>query len=57
MKTGQIDWGYHTEPQEHLAGRRLFWPRAKVLGGCSCVNGMIYIRGSATDTIVGGVGK
>ena len=49
MKTGQIDWGYHTEPQEHLAGRRLFWPRAKVLGGCSCVNGMIYIRGSATD--------
>lgn len=49
MKTGQIDWGYNTEPQEHLAGRRLFWPRAKVLGGCSCVNGMVYIRGSATD--------
>jgi choline dehydrogenase len=49
MKTGQIDWGYHTEPQEHLNGRRLFWPRAKVLGGCSCINGMVYIRGSASD--------
>ncbi|RJG44387.1 choline dehydrogenase [Mesorhizobium sp. DCY119] len=49
MKTGQVDWGYHTEPQENLSGRTLFLPRAKVLGGCSCVNGMIYIRGSATD--------
>ncbi|PLL13663.1 choline dehydrogenase [Tabrizicola sp. TH137] len=49
MKTGQIDWGYHTEPQQHLNGRRLFWPRAKVLGGCSCINGMVYIRGAASD--------
>lgn len=49
MKTGQIDWGYYTEPQENLLGRRLYWPRAKVLGGCSCINGMVYIRGSATD--------
>lgn len=49
MKSGQVDWGYHTEPQDHLAGRKLFWPRARVLGGCSCVNAMVYIRGSATD--------
>lgn len=46
MKTGQIDWGCHTEPQEHLNGRRLFWPRAKVLGGCSCINGMVYKQGA-----------
>ena len=49
MKTGQLDWGYHTEPQKHLDGRRLFWPRARVVGGSSCVNGMIYIRGHASD--------
>ncbi|MCB8877687.1 choline dehydrogenase [Acidisoma silvae] len=49
MKTGQIDWGYHTVPQQHLNNRTLFWPRAKVLGGCSAVNGMIYIRGHASD--------
>lgn len=49
MKTGQVDWGYHTEPQAHMNGRRMFWPRAKVIGGCSTVNGMIYIRGAASD--------
>ncbi len=49
MKTGQMDWGYHTAPQKHLNDRRMFWPRAKVMGGCSCVNGMIYIRGSSSD--------
>ncbi len=49
MRTGQLDWRYHTEPQEHLDGRRLFWPRGKVMGGSSCVNGMIYIRGHASD--------
>ncbi len=49
MKTGQIDWGYHTVPQQHLNNRTLFWPRAKVLGGCSAINGMIYIRGHSSD--------
>ena len=49
MKTGRIDWGYHTAPQKNLNNRTMFWPRAKVLGGCSCVNGMIYIRGNASD--------
>lgn len=49
MRTGMIDWGYNTVPQANLNGRSLFWPRAKVLGGCSCVNGMIYIRGNPTD--------
>ncbi len=49
MKTGKIDWGYHSVPQKHLNNRTMFWPRAKVMGGCSCVNGMIYIRGHASD--------
>ena len=49
MRTGQIDWRYHTAPQEHLNGRQLYWPRGKVMGGSSCVNGMIYIRGHASD--------
>lgn len=43
------NWYYHTEPQEHLDGRRLYWPRGKVLGGSSSINGMIYIRGHARD--------
>lgn len=49
MKTGWADWGYHTEPQPALNGRRLFWPRGKVLGGSSSVNAMLYIRGVPSD--------
>jgi len=49
MNTGQLDWGYHTAPQKNMNNRVMFWPRAKVLGGCSCVNGMIYMRGHPTD--------
>ncbi len=41
----EVDWAYETEPQARLAGRRLFWPRGKVLGGSSSINAMIYIRG------------
>jgi choline dehydrogenase len=44
-----LDWNYTTEPQPHLAGRRLYWPRGKVLGGCSSINAMIYIRGHRRD--------
>lgn len=43
------NWAYYTEPQAHLDDRRLFWPRGKVLGGSSSINGMIYIRGHARD--------
>lgn len=43
------NWGFNTEGQEHLNNRRLFWPRGKVLGGSSSINGMIYIRGHARD--------
>jgi len=44
-----VDWNYSTEPQEHLNGRRLYWPRGKVLGGSSSMNAMIYIRGARAD--------
>ena len=41
----EIDWAYETEPQPELDGRRMFWPRGKVLGGTSSMNAMIYVRG------------
>ncbi|OBI79993.1 GMC family oxidoreductase [Mycobacterium sp. 1245805.9] len=46
---GPQDWGVFTTPQQHANNRRLFWPRGKVLGGSSSLNGMIYIRGHASD--------
>ncbi|MXR52757.1 choline dehydrogenase [Halovenus sp. WSH3] len=44
-----VDWEYYTEPQEELAGRELYWPRGKTLGGSSSINAMIYIRGQPAD--------
>ena len=44
-----LDWNYHTVPQEHLGGRSLYWPRGRVLGGSSSINAMIYIRGHHAD--------
>ena len=49
MQTGQVDWGYETVPQKHLGGRHIHSPRGKVLGGCSSVNGMVYVRGDRSD--------
>lgn len=43
------NWGYWTEPQRHLNGRRLYWPRGRCLGGSSSINGMVYIRGHSSD--------
>jgi choline dehydrogenase len=43
------DWAYETEPEPELAGRRLFIPRGKMLGGSSALNAMIYIRGNRAD--------
>ena len=45
----KLDWGYFSEPERYLGGRRIFMPRAKMLGGCSSMNAMIYIRGSDAD--------
>jgi choline dehydrogenase-like flavoprotein len=39
------DWGYKTVPQKHMNGREMPWTRSKITGGCSSVNGMLYIRG------------
>ena len=44
-----VDWGYETEPQRACAGRRLAWPRGRVLGGTSALNGLAHIRGHRLD--------
>ncbi len=43
------DWGFATEPEPHLGGRRLVTPRGRVIGGSSSINGMVYVRGHARD--------
>jgi choline dehydrogenase len=44
-----VNWDYSTEPEPQLGGRRLWWPRGRVLGGSSSINAMCYIRGDARD--------
>jgi choline dehydrogenase len=44
-----VNWNYDTAPEPQLNGRRLWWPRGKVLGGSSSINAMCYIRGVAGD--------
>jgi len=44
-----VNWCYETEPDAGAAGRKVFWPRGKVLGGSSSINGMVYIRGQHED--------
>jgi choline dehydrogenase len=45
----EVDWGYETTPQAGAAGQVHQWPRGKVLGGSSCLNGMVYLRGNPED--------
>src|SRR5207253_6844773 len=49
MGNKRTDWCLSTEAEEGLNGRALAYPRGKVLGGCSSINGMIYMRGQARD--------
>ncbi|NDV52574.1 MULTISPECIES: choline dehydrogenase [unclassified Salipiger] len=49
MNMKRYDWGFESEPEPHLGGRRLATPRGKVLGGSSSINGMVYVRGHARD--------
>ena len=49
MSMSRYDWGYASEPEPHLDGRRLACPRGKVLGGSSSINGMVYVRGHPRD--------
>ncbi|WP_417248666.1 GMC family oxidoreductase [Celeribacter sp.] len=44
-----VNWMFETEENEALGGRKVYWPRGKVLGGSSSINGLIYIRGQAED--------
>ena len=47
--TGEEDWNFQTVPQRHAADRQLGWPRGRVLGGSSCLNAMIWVRGTPED--------
>ena len=49
MGNPRTDWGYRTAEEAGLNGRSLAYPRGKVRGGCSSINGMIYMRGQASD--------
>ena len=44
-----VNWNYDTEPEAHLGGRTLWWPRGRVLGGSSSINAMCYTRGVPAD--------
>ncbi len=45
----RADWMFKTEPEAGLGGRSIAYPRGKVIGGCSAINAMIYMRGQAAD--------
>jgi len=49
MNMPRYDWGFASEPEPGLGGRRLVTPRGKVVGGSSSINGMVYVRGHARD--------
>ena len=49
MHMARYDWGYVSEPEPHLGGRRLHCPRGKGLGGSSSINGLVYVRGNPLD--------
>ncbi len=49
MGNPRTDWNFKTDAVDGLGGRALAYPRGKVLGGCSSINGMIYMRGQARD--------
>ena len=49
MNHPQIDWQYKTEPDPGLNGRSINWPRGRVLGGSSSINGLLYVRGQRED--------
>jgi choline dehydrogenase len=49
LKNQRYNWGYWSEPEPHMNGRRMYCPRGRVLGGSSSINGMAYVRGHARD--------
>jgi len=49
LRRGVHGWKFWTEPDANLGGRTMFWPRGKVLGGSSSINGLVYARGHPSD--------
>jgi choline dehydrogenase len=49
LSGNKYNWAYETEAQPHMDGRRMYWPRGRVLGGSSSLNAMVYVRGHALD--------
>ncbi len=49
MFNARVNWCFTTEPEPHMNGRKVYWPRGKTLGGSSSINGLIYIRGQRQD--------
>ena len=49
MWDAKVNWKFYTEPEPHMDGRRIYWPRGRVLGGSSSINGLIVIRGQPQD--------
>ncbi len=49
LNDGRYVWRFETEPQQSLAGQRIYWPRGKVLGGSSAINGMAYVWGDPAE--------
>jgi choline dehydrogenase-like flavoprotein len=44
-----VNWNYYTDPEPGIGGRAVHWPRGRVLGGTSSINGMLYVRGNPAD--------
>jgi len=49
LKDPKVNWLFATEPDLESGGRSHVWPRGKVLGGSSSINGLLYVRGQAAD--------
>ena len=49
MWNDRLNWRFHTEPEPNMGDRQIYWPRGRVLGGCSSINGLIVIRGQQED--------
>jgi choline dehydrogenase len=49
MWDSKVNWKFQTEPEPHMGGRQVYWPRGRVLGGSSSINGLIVIRGQTQD--------
>ena len=49
MDNPKTDWRYRTQSDPGLNGRDIPWPRGRVLGGCSSINGLLYVRGQSED--------